>query len=122
MPVREQDFDKYAKQVQQDVGKTKAGWLPACYYFAAKTHGRVKPVPNGYSFVTKHSGFGSANGVAVQRTNRAALSSRGEATNSVPWLRDTNGMMAATKRTRLADLNGPYYRLRLQKVLAKYQA
>lgn len=122
MPVRERDFDQYVRSVQADVGKTKSGWIPSCIYFAAKTGGRVKPIPVGYGWVTKHDGFGSANGDATQVTNRSTLSSRGEAINSVPWIRDSGGMMESTKRTRLADLNGPYYRLRLQKVLDKYQA
>lgn len=116
-PAPATELARYATEVKGHVGKTRAGWIPAIFFFCSKTSGVVKPsIP---AWVMRHSGFGKSNGVYQEGGNEATGEFYGMSGNNVPWIRD-DGMLAATKQTRLADMNRGWYAVRLQRVMNSY--
>lgn len=111
--LRKSSLNAYVREMQKDVGKTKAGWISPMRYFCSQTNGHVKPTVSGYGWVFRHHSPGSHNLLATNAEGFAL------AQNDVPWAhRWDRGMMESTLKTRTNDMSGKnnYYVMRLQKM------
>ena len=92
---------EHIKKKQAHVGKTKAGWLRAAYYFCSKTRGLVD-IDKMPDWVLRHTGV--AGSYTDNFKSAATIIGDISSSNNVPWVRDDVGFMNSTLRTRLLDL------------------
>lgn len=102
MPVPEPVFKAYLAGIKKMVGLMKAGWGGAAIAFAGRSRIRVaSPVP---PWVGRHISSGYVQGSWGDTVNGNDITGALEAVNSMRSIKDTEGMMAATARKRVADM------------------
>lgn len=102
MPIPTKIIEKFHRDLSKDVGKTKAGWIPAANYFKAKANGIAVGSTPGW--VTRHGGWASAYGKGYEQGSWLSGTITAVAENNVPWARDWAGIMNLSLRTRQRDI------------------
>jgi hypothetical protein len=115
MAVTKASFNKYARQLKNDVGTLKAGWVKGAVFFASKCNGKVDPPSWIARNEDRYPGRGAGGSINEQGFGNLYI----ENTSPFAKTKTSAAMIAVALRTRERDIDRNI-RKRAEGIAAQY--